>query len=177
MTDAGSLFQACVEYRDAVQAAVATAPGGPIARAYVSPGPPAWDCCQPGQICVWTLGPEQAASSPSSPVLAPGQRDEIGVALNVVTLVAQVIRCVPTLGKGGQIPSVASLETAAEVVIGDVWAVWNHVKTLWRAGTLFPRSGARARSLFFEPTVPNDPAGGCGGFDITVRVTLDGYRT
>src|SRR6266705_1969139 len=94
MSGPNDLFDICSEWLAACEAAVAPTEGGPIPRSFVSPGPPAWDCCP--QLTVHG-GYAIADTLPLIPVLGPGHRstDQGGVVL--VPLVATVLRCVPTL--------------------------------------------------------------------------------
>ena len=175
MPGPNDLYDLLAEFLDAVEAAVATTPGGAIARAYVSPGPPAWDC---ELIAVHAGGPLEADTAPLAPPLQPGHRVIDTFAVNEIAITTTVLRCVPTIQQvGGSTswPSAAELEAAARLIDADVWAIWNHVKNAVRDGTLFRRADGEAREVFFDPAVPLSPAGGYGGWQIPLRVSLEGY--
>jgi hypothetical protein len=170
---AGDLYALCREFLQASADALLDAPAGPIDRAFVSPGPPAWDCCP--QLTVHAGGPAPADTEPLAPPLQPGHRIQDGVLLNLVTMTATVIRCTPTVPEGSTgFPDAADLDASAEELLGDVWAIWNHIATLKRAGSLW---GPKTREVFFDPAVALNAAGGCAGWQMQVRVQLDGYRT
>lgn len=169
------LYSLCAEYLAACKTAVASTPGGPITRAFVCPGVPAWDCCP--QLTVHAGGPAEADTLPLQPPLAPGERPAVQGAVHLVNMTATVLRCTPTLEEDGQnliLPSEAALEAAAVETLSDVWAIWATVRGLYRAGTLFATDAGR-RELFFDPAVPVRPAGGCAGWEIQIRVALGGY--
>src|SRR5665811_316733 len=99
MGAATDLFDLAKEYLQACEAAVATTPGGPIARSFVSPGLPAWDCCP--QLSVHVGGPVIGDTMPLAPPLQPGHRFEDTGTVNLVALTATVLRCSPTFTAGG----------------------------------------------------------------------------
>jgi hypothetical protein len=172
---ATDLYDLCREYLEACEEAVVLAPAGAIDRAFVSPGPPAWDCCP--QLTVHAGGPSQADTAPLGPPLQIGHRISDPGAVNLVTMTATVLRCSPTLGDEGDaivLPDAAELDASAEEVLGDVWAIWNHLATRKLAGTLW---APKERELIFDPAVALNPAGGCSGWQIQIRVQLGGYRT
>lgn len=171
----GDLYLLAKEYLDACADAVASGVGGPIPRAFVSPGLPAWDCCP--QLSVHAGGPAIADTFPLQPPLQPGHRSDNGETLHLVNLTATVLRCVPTLGEDATLmPEPGDLDAAAAEMLGDVWAIWNHVRRLYREDLLFanPYGGGR-RELFFDPAVSLMPQGGCCGWQIQIRVQLGGY--
>lgn len=163
------LYDLAVEYLEACQAALALTPGGSIERAYVSPGSPAWDCCP--QLTVFVGSTGQAATSPVGG-LSEGQRITKTGAINLIPLVATVLRCVPTAGEGPSWPSGPAQEAAARELLCDVWAIWNLLVRRKARNELF---GGRCREMMMSPSVPVGPSGACGGWDITVLVQLDGF--
>lgn len=165
------LFDLAREFLDACKHAVEFSPGGPIERAYVSPGPPPFDCCD--QLTVHVIGPAQSDTSPLSPTLAPGQRINVQGYVNLVTLAATVLRCVPVI-EGTVLPTIEALEDSAANTIGDVWAMWNHVRSAVRNGILFSYPDTR-REVEMTPPTPVPIEGGAGGWVFMVRVRLDGY--
>lgn len=174
MTGPTSLYQICREYLVACEQALALTPGGPIDRSYVSPGPPAWDCCE--QLTVHAGGPSIGDTAPLQPPLQPGHRVVGTGTVNLITMTATILRPSPTLmadGEGWETPDPADMDAAAQNTCADVWTVWEHLKSLRRQGVLWPPP----RELFIDPAVPLQTAGGCSGWQIQVRVSLDGFAT
>lgn len=170
---AGDLFSLCTEYLEACAAAIIDTPGGPIARAYVSPGVPPFDCVP--QLTVHAGGPMIGDTMPLQPPLQPGHRVQQTGTLNLVSMTATVIRCVPTMDEeAGTVywPEPGALEAAAAETTADVWAIWSYLKTRKRAETLF---APKTREFFLDPAVAVPLGGGAGGWQIQIRVQLDGY--
>lgn len=169
-----SLYDLAREYLVACEEAVALTPGGVIARSFVSAGAPSFDC--PDQLSVHAGGPAEAETELTAPPLAPGHRSgEIGL-VNIVALTATIIRCSPTVAESrGKLvfPKPAELDAVARDTMSDVWAVWNHVRTRYRAKTLFFVADRR-RELYFDPASPVATSGGAAGWQIPIRVQLDG---
>lgn len=172
---ADALFEACVELLAVAAEAVATSPGGPIARQFVSPGPPAWDC--PPQLTVHAGGPVLGDTLPLSPNLQPFHRvsGPSGM-VNLVALTITVIRCVPGMN-GNSFPTPDAMNDAAAATLADVWAIWNYVVNRKRDGLLYPddQGNAKSRELVLDPAVPLNQQGGAGGWQIQIRVELPGY--
>jgi hypothetical protein len=170
---ASDLFDLALEWKAVCLEAVASTVGGAIAHAFVSPGPPSLDCLP--QLSVYPGAPVgEADTSPLSPPLAPGERDRVTGSLHLVNLTCVVVRCIPTLGEGGELPSPSAIEAAARETSEDVWAIWNFTRTRHREGTLFA-SPSGAREVFLDPAFPIPPGGGAGGWQIPIRVQLGGY--
>ncbi|MFL5309680.1 MAG: hypothetical protein ACJ79H_04410 [Myxococcales bacterium] len=170
------LYALCREWLDVCELAVASTPGGAIARSFVSPGMPAWDC--PPQLTVHAGGPAEADTLPLQPPLAPGMRPSTAGSVHIINMTATVLRCSPTVkqaGKSFKLPSPAALEATARECDADVWALWAWTRRAYQAGFLFP-SEDRRRELFFDPAVPVRTAGGASGWEIQIRVALGGYR-
>lgn len=165
-------FDLCAEYLAACEAAVATAPGGTILRAYVSPGPPPFDCAP--QLTVHAGGPAESDTAPLSPPLVIGERTRLQGAVFQMLMTATVIRCAPVIDDNGILPTTTEMEAAAVETISDVWAIWNFCRTEIRDGTLFASPSGR-REVFFDPAIPVPIEGGTAGWSIPVRVQLDGY--
>ena len=161
-------YDAAAEYLALCQQALATTPAGALGRAYVSPGVPVWDC---DQVTVHVGGPVIADTQPTSPAMAPGLRITYVDVLNVVNLTATVLRCIPILDEEGAPPPAAELDAAARVVDADLWAIWNHLRHYKATGALFPPT---QRELFIDAAA-SIAAGGVGGWQIPIRVTLYGY--
>lgn len=167
------LYDLAVEYLNACAAAVATAPGGAIARAFVSPGLPALDCVP--QLSVYVAAPVEADTQTATPQLAGGLRVDRQGNVHLASLVAVVARCSPTMNGSNQFPTPGQLNAASREVLGDVWAVWNHVRAQYRANMIFTRPDGQRRELWFDPAVPLAISGGAAGWSVPIRVELDGY--
>lgn len=168
----GTLYEFASEYLAACEQACAFAPGGAITRSFVSPGPPAFDC---SQLAVYVGGPIDANTQPLSPPLAIGRRPSQTGAVHLVNLTCLVTRCVPVLGEEGEPPDPAAIEASAQETIGDVWSIWNTVRSLYRKKLIFTRPDGIQRELFFDGALPLHPLGGIGGWQIPIRVQVDGY--
>lgn len=164
------LLDACMEALDAIPTFAATLDGAPD-RAFVTfPGPvaghPALDCCP--QLTVHA-GP--LSESPTPPLgLGAGTRHKQDARINLVTLVATSVRCVP-VGSDTAPPSVQESEQAAEQLNADGWALWNHIWEMIRADRLF----AICQEVFWDGLRPLAPSGGCAGWVLVLRVQLNGY--
>lgn len=153
--------------------AVSTTIGEAINRAYVSNGAPAFDC--PPQLTVHAGGPAEADTAPLSPPLAPGQRASVTGAVHLVNITATVIRCAPIVDDRGEAPSASAIETSANEVLQDVWAIWNFTRKKHRANLLFASPSGR-RELILDPAISVPTEGGAAGWSIPIRVQLDGYE-
>lgn len=172
---ASDLFDAARELLDACLAAVATTDAGAIDTAYVSPGPPALDCCP--QLTVHVGGALEADTSPLSPPLQPGHRTPGTSVLPLTQLTATVVRCVPGWDEeADQPPAPAALELAAQDTNADLWAIWNELRRAHRAGSLFTApAGPNSREFYFDAAFPVNAQGACAGWSIPFRVSLGGY--
>lgn len=173
---AGDLHALALEYLDAINAALAGAPGGQIDRRFISAGLPDWDCCP--QLSVHVASDDDAETSPVSPILAPGHRIAVTGIVNIVPLTATILRCVPAFAKDGKsAPAAADLTAAAAETNGDLWTVWNYLVHAKAQKQLFsPAPDGNRREVTLDPAVSLRSQGGCGGWAITVRVQLDGYQ-
>lgn len=173
MGAATDLWDAASEYLEACKAALDATPYGAPPRSYVSPGVPAWDCVQ---VTVHVGGPTGGAmvadTSPISPSLAPGHRIVVSSEVDIVTLTATVVRCVPSMTEDADFPAASSLDSSSAETLSDLWAIWNYVKQQKRADALFP---PRTREMVLDPAVTLPEMGGFGGWQIPIRVQLDGY--
>ncbi len=165
------LFDCAAEWLAACNAVLALTDAGPIDRAYVSPGPPSWDCCP--QLTVHA-GYVMADTQPLAPFLMAGHRADVTGGVIIVPLVCTVIRCCPVFEENGDPPSGPEYEAVAAKVTADAWSILNFTWNQYRDGLLF--APACDRELFLDPGVPLQPAGGCAGFQIQVRVTLFGFQ-
>ena len=149
------------------ETAVATTTGGPIGRAFVSAGLPALDCCP--QLTVhtgsWGLLPTFATGA-----LTPGHRRTVG-AVRFVRYAVTVVRCSPTQHDNGDPPTEAEQASAAALVNEDAFAIIDAVVAADYAGNLF---GGTCREFYFDGATSLDPQGGCVGWTVNFRASIDG---
>lgn len=171
MTGIGNddLWNLANEYLTACATAVASTPGGAPGRVYVSPGPPAWDC---EQLTVHVGGPAVADTFPLQPSLAALHRVAVQGQVDLISLTATILRCVPTLTQQGKFPPDSALDAASQQTLADLWAIWNYVRRGKSTGALFP---PKEREFGFDPAISMNLQGGFGGWQVTIRVQLDGY--
>lgn len=156
-------LDACIEALDTIPVFAPGLVGAPE-RSYISPGQSADDCCP--QLTVWS---QAVGESPNSPGSFRG-RSATDSQTNVIQVIARIIRCVPT-GDGGNPPDPTDLQDAAEQINADGWALWNHLYNMVRAEELFMLCG----EVFWDGLRSIVPSGGCGGWNLILRVQLDGY--
>lgn len=169
------LHALAVELLDASVASLDTIPtfapalGGAPERSFVSPGLPAWDCCE--QMTVHIDSVFEADTSPGG--LATGRRTTHG-RVTQIAFVVSITRCVPTIGVNPQddIPAIEDLQEAAEQINADGWALWNHLYNMVREGELFER----CLLVDWDGMRSFAPSGGCGGWELRISVQLDGYE-
>ncbi len=169
---ANALYQACREYLDACQAALETTDAGGIDRRFVSPGAPAWDCFP--QLVVHAGAAIEADTALLVPALAPMHRIEQGRVVPLAQITATVLRCAPTLKKGGQFPDPDVIDAAAQTSLEDLWAIWNYLSSRKRDGTLFAPD---SREFIFDPAQSVSIMGGACGWVIPIRVYVPGYKS
>lgn len=176
MSPVDELYALLRETLEAANAALASdAPGGGISRAYVSAGPPAWDCCP--QLTVHAGGAIEGNTMPLGPQLQPGHRVAETSVVPLVILTITVLRCAPIPEQSGskmKLPSAVDLENTAKETLGDVWAIWHGLRRAVQAGTLYA-SESCSREVFFDPASPVNTQGGCAGWQIPLRVALGIY--
>lgn len=166
-TTCEELLAAAVAALDTIPASAPGLAGAPE-RSFVSPGQPAFDCCD--QLTVHAAAALEAATSPGG--LATGRRDA-GMRENLVTLVVTITRCIHTIGNDGDFPTPAEMQGDATQMNADGWALWNYVWNLMRSGDLFSLCQAK----YWDGLRAVNPSGGCSGWVLTLRVRLDGYET
>jgi hypothetical protein len=170
--DATDLHALCEELLDASVEALDTipafAPGlaGAPGRSYVSPGLPALDCCD--QLTVHAASIADAVTSPGA--LSAGRK--IAAKINQIGLQVTITRCIPVVDDSGTLPTAEEMAAAAEQTNADAWALWNHLYNLWRADLLFSLCG----EVFWDGMRSLNPQGGCGGWVLSLRVSLSGYE-
>lgn len=167
---ANLLWDALNELLDRVVIALGDTNDGPPACRYISEGPPVWDAVP--SLVVWAGAPALADTFPLQPSLAPGHRATVQGQVNLVTITTTILRCATTLDNAGKTPPPAAHAAVAQQISQDIWAIWNHLNKAKRAGLLF---APRERELFFDPAQPMNQEGGACGWQIPIRVQLDGY--
>lgn len=156
------LLDASIEALDTIPDYDVTLGGAPD-RAFVSPGPPALDCCD--QLTVHVSRISEGAT-------APGQPKASFSWINRVTLVVTFTRCLPVQDANGNAPSVPLQQAAAEQMSADQWAIWNHLHNLIADGLLFDR----CCDVIWGTLESLVPSGGCGGSVMGITVCFDGYE-
>ena len=140
------------------------APGlvGAPERSYVSLGEPAADCCP--QLTVHVAGLSEA----------PLEAQQDYAWLPYVQFIVTIFRCSPsgTDSKSGWIPpAVTALEETSAQGNADAWALWIHLHNRVQQRLLF----SRCRRTVWDGVRPLPVSGGCAGWVLGVRASLDGY--
>lgn len=153
------------------EAAVATTSGGAIDRAFVSTNRPALDCCPQLTVDLRQLLVEQ--TSPNTPVPAAGQRAKIRI-VYVAGYVVTVVRCssIADIGADG-LPKMSSIAQVAQWTTEDLWSIWNALHQAWNDGSGY--LDGNCKDFYMDPPNPISQEGGCVGWEIPVRVWVDGY--
>lgn len=149
------------------QIGVPEAEGGPGGRALVSPGLPSIDCCP--WLSVHLGAYSVSAAGAQGGVLSQGRR--VGL-VPQVTFVMLVARCMPkaTVKLGSlTVPTVADLELTAQTTAQDMWAITDAVRKADAA-----KEFGGCREFEHLGATPLDPSGGCGGWTIRWRATVEG---
>lgn len=145
---------------------------GSPAKSFVSPGVPVWDCCE--MLVVHVAGIAQQFTRPTSPPAAVGMRHKYGAWLWEAALVLTLGRCIPEgelVGKTYNPPTATELDAAAAQINADGWALANGIANALNEGELHEKcSGWK-----WDGVNAATPMGGCGGWTINFRVTVDGY--
>ena len=162
---AESYLSACIDALDSIPGSGA-APGGSPSRRFITHGRPVLDCCD--QL---TVDVDAVAESSTGNVFGASSKSFKTGWTNLVTLVATDSRCIPVPDAHGNPPPVAEMEASANQLNADNWALWNHVHHLVAAGELFEQCG----EVYFDGIRALQPQGGCAGWVMQVRVSLDGY--
>lgn len=161
-----SVAEAAQALLDTAEAALATASGGPVTQAWMSPGMPAFDV-QCDFVAVW----EGAAAFASSGGIPASQQFRTGPRITIHALNVTTGRCLAT-GVGGRPPTVAQKTADAVKHMEDGQALWNGVSAEIAAGELF---GGTCSQITLQGMVAYTPQGGVGGWNLTVAVQIDGY--
>jgi hypothetical protein len=171
MAGSGDLYAAMVEFFDACVRALADTPDGAPECRYIAEGAPAWDVCP--CLVVHCGGADIGQTFPLQPALATAHRVAVQGEVDLIVLTATILRCAPSLDDQGHLPTPESHALAAQQTSADLWAIWNHLKTEFRAEVIF---APKTREFAFEPAISVNPGGGCAGWQIPLRVQLGGYR-
>lgn len=142
-------------------------PAGAPARAFVSPGEPALDCC--GQLTVWVQQVGDADLLSGNGALSRAKAINRGTQPQV-TLFIQATRCADLRAEAGGLPSVENLAAAAAVINRDVWALRLHLLSELRTGEL-AQVCSGAEFLGANAIVPQ---GGCVGWTLSFRYPVEG---
>ena len=151
--------------------ALALTDAGPPGRIYTSAGRPALDCC--GQLTAWaqTLADAPSASDPGG--LASSMRPRKLGAVPVLGIYIQATRCAPTpRNTGGQIAlsDPADLAATSRMTSQDIWALWNHLNSELKDGTL----AEICKGAWRDGATAIEGQGGCVGWEIVYRYPLEG---
>lgn len=92
--------------------------------------------------------------------------------INWVTATIMVARCIPSPPKGKAAPTAAALSRNARQTNADMWVIWNAVKQARRLGTL----SALCSTLYLGNTIPLNPGGSYGGWQLPVTAQIEGYK-
>jgi hypothetical protein len=156
------LLDASVESLDTIPT-FAPGLGGAPERSYISPGLPAFDCCD--QLTVHT---PSILDSPFSPGSSTGTSAKSATVITV-SLVVTITRCVP----GEPEPAVSDFLEPTSQIAADGWALRNHLLNMIRSDELF----SICDEVFWDGLRFVNPQGGCAGWTLNLRVQLDGYES
>jgi hypothetical protein len=162
------LYTLAAELLGVTEDALAFTPAGTPDRSYVSPGPPAFDCCDQLTVHVAALG--ELPTFAGGAALDEGFRGHTRAAVLGPALVITALRCVPVPGENMKLPPVAELEASGRAMLEDAWAIWNQV-TEARVQGLF---GDICKAVFRDGGIPIEDQGGCGGWQFVYRVEMHG---
>lgn len=147
-----------------------TAAGAPD-RAFVSSGPPAFDCCPQLTVHCGVVNEAEHSAAAISPLDFAQRVNRGGVLLAHVYIT--IVRCdARPFKQGDNPPSVAEIEAVARQTNQDVWAIWNTVsRELREGGSLHDCAGA-----YRDPAIQIPAQGGCVGWIVSYRVPTDGWK-
>jgi hypothetical protein len=157
-----------VEFLTVSEESLSETTAGTPAITYMEAGPlPAFDCCPALIVYASLLGEE--LTSPTAPSASIGQRARFG-RINLVTLNVVVLRCAAEIGPNG-IPDTAAKNAVAATVQEDGWALWNGLYTAIRE----ERFKDLCSYVHFDTAQAIPEQGGCVGWYMTIRASLDGF--
>lgn len=136
-----------------------------FARTAVVPGgTSAWDDCCAGQLSVWVEGVFPTVTFPA----AVSRPNECFIPPSMaVVMIAEVVRCAPTLDTNGAAPTTVELEAASAVQLADSMALYRGA-LCYVSGIVGDGDGALVGPMTFP-----GPAGGCMAAQIRVTVEAD----
>jgi hypothetical protein len=157
---------------DSITALNLTTAGAP-ARAFVSPGEPALDCCDQLTVHNQILNETDLNLRTTSAALAAMRRIQRG-GLAQVTVSVLITRCVPVPKVSGGdkiiLPDPIDLQNAARTLDEDGWALWLGLSYALKHGDLAQMCLGAERLGGTKLT----PQGGCGGWLFTYRYPIEG---
>lgn len=172
MASIDDLYELAAAFLQAAETALEQTPSGPPARAFVSPGEPALDCCDQLTVHTTLINEADLNTRSTSGALGAAKSINRGGVIRV-TLEIMVTRCVPTPEeKNGRIrlPDPAELDAAARTIDEDGWALWVGMSQALKHGSLHELcSGAERLGA-----VKLAQQGGCGGWVFTYRYPIEG---
>ena len=171
-TQADEILQACIAALDTIPLDDPTLDGAPD-RAFISPSFGPIECCPGGGQL--TVHVDLTQDAPAAPGLKMG-RLQAGKVTHVVFVIS-IARCVRDSRQGTtsalEEPLRAEDQSAtSRQTDSDVWALVNYLYALWQSGDLFTLCG----EVFFEGARPIPQSGGCAGWTMVVRASLNGYQ-
>jgi hypothetical protein len=143
----------------------ATTAGTP-ALSYLSPAPPAFDCCPALIVHVQSMGEE--ATSPLSPVGATGMRDKYGRII-LAQLAITALRCAPPVQSDGSVLT-ADIRASAIEVQEDGWALWNGITCAIKNGVFKDLCSI----VHIDRSAVISEQGGCVGWAMILRTEIGG---
>lgn len=160
---ADDLLDACTESLDTIPtfAGLEDLLGAPALR-YVSPGAPYPDCCDDGMLAVHVNNITDRFAR---------QNDAGAPKLNVPNLIVTLLRCTQIVNEQGELESVDVMQGHSRQLYADAWALWNHIYNLIEVDQFLTRCGR----VVFQSMQSLQTEGGCGGWQLSFLVQLDGY--
>lgn len=135
-----------------------------IQRAYVAPAAPALDCGD--QLTVHVTAVARQPTFAAAPLLDYAQGLAVQTpAVNVVTYVVTLVRCVPTSGNDGSPPNALDYEAASLALLGDLWLLWHGIPAGVRDNQLW---AGVCEQVVLGPALPLIESGGLAGWQIPV---------
>jgi hypothetical protein len=167
-TTVNGLYELAGLFLDVCEDALSTTVGGTPTRSYVAPARPAFDCCPFLSVHVANITEE--TTSPVAPPAATGRRTEFG-RLNLVGLVATIVRCAPEVDEQG-LGIVSSIESVAQTVQQDAWALWCGLAHAIQCEEFSDLCSV----VHVDRGVSIPEQGGCVGWEFQIRVQLEGIE-
>lgn len=173
MNSVTTLYDFAVELLNESISALATTSAGAPERAYVAVAQPALDCCPQLTVHVQQLGLDN--TSPTSPSTVIGSRTPKQGQVNLVSFVVTTVRCTPQpQGNNLTPPTPDALQLCSLQITEDLWAIWN-----WLTNKIRTNPGlweGRCMATYLDTAIPLNEEGGCAGWQIPVRTSIQGYN-